>query len=240
MNPKTIKFLLAIIVTFSAGLAFAADTITVPVLTIGGETYTNVEFGTVSGSRVTMFFDGGGKQIAMSNLPPDFQKRLHYDPESARSEDAAEARRKAEIKQRLEEQSVQVTKAKSTLGPPQTIHLVRLMPDGYIQITLPNGLPAEVYIHDLPNEVSDFIRDLTQTAAAVQNDLHTVYNDNGHSKNGVFTRQAQQAENIQHLRDLKGRIGALGVVIASPSGYLVRRNVRQWEFHGMASADVMP
>ncbi len=94
MNARTILALLAIVVAWSAQLVFAADTNIIPSLTIEGQTYTNVELGTVTGSRVAIFYDGGGKRVAISNLPPDLQRRLHYDPAAAHVADVAEAQRR--------------------------------------------------------------------------------------------------------------------------------------------------
>jgi hypothetical protein len=73
----------------------AQNTNIIPLLTIDDQTYTNVELGSVTGSRVAIFYDGGGKRVAISNLPPNLQQRLHYDPEVARSQDVVEAQRRA-------------------------------------------------------------------------------------------------------------------------------------------------
>jgi hypothetical protein len=67
----------------TCGVAFAADTNIISSLTIAGQTYTNVEIGTVTASQVTLFYDGGGQRVAISNLPIYLQKQLHYDPTKA-------------------------------------------------------------------------------------------------------------------------------------------------------------
>lgn len=64
-------------------VAFAADTNIIPFLTVGEQTFTNVEIGTVTASHVTLFYDGGGQRVAISNLPTYLQKRFNYDPTKA-------------------------------------------------------------------------------------------------------------------------------------------------------------
>src|SRR5665213_29225 len=66
--------------------ALAGDTNTIPLLTIKGQSYTNVEIGTVTPSRVTLFYDGGGKQFPIADLPEYLQKQFHYDPIKAANE----------------------------------------------------------------------------------------------------------------------------------------------------------
>jgi hypothetical protein len=240
MNPKTIKSLLAIAVIFCAPLAFAVDTNIIPSLVIEGHTYLNVEIGTVKGSKVTIFYDGGGKQFAISNLPPDLQRRLNWNPAIAAENDAIEARQKAANQKRLQEQAKAVTVAKATLGPAQKIRILKVINPSRLQIAA-NGILAEAYIHNLPLEVLDFVSDLNATQAQVDADKYVQYHDAaGRKAQTVYTRQATKIENERHLADLQGPDGSRAIarstIIACPSAYFVNSGVRQWEFQAMPAA----
>jgi hypothetical protein len=65
---------------------------TYPVLkTLDGKVYTNAEVISVTHSYLTVFFDGGGVRIDLTNLSPEIQKRYHFDAGAAAA--ASEARR---------------------------------------------------------------------------------------------------------------------------------------------------
>jgi hypothetical protein len=243
MTPKPIKSLLAVAVLFCAPVAFAADAITIPSLTINGQTYKNVEIGTVSGSRVTIFYDGGGERVAISNLPADLQQRLHYDPALARSQDAAAAQKKAAINERLEKEAGAIAKAKSTLGPSQTIRVLKVINSSRLQIVA-NGMLSEAYIHNLPIDVLNFVRDYNATKASVDADKNVDYHDVARSGGLSFgTRQQVKIENLRHLADLEGpyksRAIARSTVVACPTSYIITGAVRQWEFQSMPAASVL-
>ena len=160
MNAKriiSIMLLQAMAMVLSAVSLFADDTGVIPSLTIAGETFTNVEIGTVTGSRVTIFYDGGGKRVAISNLPPYLQHRLNFDPEAARKQDAAEAERKAAFKERADKEAEEMAHARTALGPAQKIRIVKILPDSYVQIEAA-GATSEAYIHNLPAEILTCLR----------------------------------------------------------------------------------
>jgi hypothetical protein len=84
--------------------AFAAETNLT--LTVDGVTYSNVTFGTVTPSSVTIFFKTGVARIPLEKLSPDLQKRFGYDPQKARdhnqkvrAQEAAAAARQQELAQ---------------------------------------------------------------------------------------------------------------------------------------------
>src|SRR5665213_1908169 len=76
---RPILLLLAMIVAAGA----AQDTNTIPVFTIGAETYKNARISSVSGAYAILIFDGGGKRVLMSDLPEAIQKQYGYDPAKA-------------------------------------------------------------------------------------------------------------------------------------------------------------
>lgn len=60
-------------------------------LTVDGVTYSNVTFGTVTPSSVSIRYSEGIAKVPLTKLPPELQKRLGFDPEKQRV-DAAKAK----------------------------------------------------------------------------------------------------------------------------------------------------
>lgn len=52
-------------------------------LTVDGVTYSNVTFGTVSPSAVSIYHSTGITRIPLAKLPPELQRRFGYDPQKA-------------------------------------------------------------------------------------------------------------------------------------------------------------
>jgi len=105
MNPKTIISLLAIAGALTWRAGAQTNDIRLDVLrTLDGETFTNarVERGNAVFAVVT--FDGGGKKIPFTNLPPDVQTQLGFDPAKAQDEVDRQARRKQEAQDALQAQ----------------------------------------------------------------------------------------------------------------------------------------
>jgi len=69
-------------------LALANDTNLT--LTIGGVTYSNVTFGTVTPSSVSIFHSTGVASIPLKDLPPELQRKFGYDPQKGAQYQAAE------------------------------------------------------------------------------------------------------------------------------------------------------
>jgi hypothetical protein len=205
----------------------------------------------VKGSKVTIFYDGGGQMVAISNLPPDIQRRLNWNPAIAAVNDAIEARQKAAIQQRAQEQAKAVAAAKAKLGPAQTIRVLKVINPSRLQIAA-NGILAEAYIHNLPLDVINFVQDYNQTKAQAEAVQYA-------NANATYTRQIGQgshAYNVhtgiltddaatvmltrRHLAELEGPAGshaiACSTVIARPSAYFINPGVRQWEFQAMPAA----
>jgi hypothetical protein len=247
MTPKTIKSLLAIVVLCCAPLAFAADTNIIPSLTIAGKTFRNVQLGTANASHVTIFYDGGGERVAISNLPMDLQKRLNYDPEKARAIEAADAVRKAAAQERNNQNAAAIAKAKSKLGPAEPVRVLKVINPARLQIAGKNGMLTEAYIHNLPLDVISFVNDYNATKEAVQADKYVDYHDAvGGKSQASFSRQAQKAENQRHLADLEGPYGIhakeCSTVFARPTDYFYSQTplIRQWEYQGRLAPGFTP
>jgi hypothetical protein len=260
MNLKkiiSIISMLAIVAVLCAPSVLAEDTNVIPSLTIAGETFTNVEIGTVTGSRVTIFYDGGGKRVAISNLPLYLQKRLNFDPEAARAQDEAEAERKVAAKERADKEAEELAKAQTALGPPKKIRLVKILPDSYVQIDA-EGATSEAYIHNLPPEILTLLRDYENAGAEVTNlegQLARVPGAPGQGGNhGRMSRQAAQQQastaaanssyrtNIQsslnsakaRLNTLKTQVGTRTTITARPRAFFLYPHARVWEYQSVA------
>jgi hypothetical protein len=261
MNAKTIISLLAVAVVLFAPWVFAADTNMIPSLTIAGQTYTNVEIGAVTGSRVTIFYDGGGKRVAISNLPPYLQQRLNYDPESARLQDAADAERKAAFKGRTDKEAE--ANAQQALGPAQKIRLVKILPDTYVQIEV-DGVLSEAYIHNLPPEILTLLRDFQNAEADVTNLQSQLAlakpspvqgGNRGHlSRQAARNQASASAANASYrshlqtslssatarLNALKSKFSARSIITARPLSFFLYPRARQWEYQGPADLAAAP
>jgi hypothetical protein len=67
-----------------------------PILkTLDGATYTNAEISSVTAAYAIVIYGGGGTKIPLTNLPPELQKKYHYDPAAAAAFDKAQADKKA-------------------------------------------------------------------------------------------------------------------------------------------------
>lgn len=241
MRSKAFKSLLATALIFCVPPTFAADTNIIPSLTINGQTHTNVQFGTVTASYATILYDGGGERVALSNLPPDIQRQLNYDPAKAKAAQVVEAQRKAAANERAKQLATAWAAAAQPSGPPQTIQILKLITESHLYVSMANGRPADIFIHNLPYSVISFMRDFNSTQASVAADKNNVYNDRAGGRSGAaFTRQAEQAATRQHLMDLNARARVMTRVIAAPTSIVIGGNLRQWEFQGMAYADNIP
>jgi hypothetical protein len=207
----------------------------------------------VAGSRVTIFFDGGGERVAISNLPPYLQKRLNYDAELARTQDAAEAERIASAKERADKEAT----AQLAQGPAQKIRLVKILPDTYVQIEAEGAL-SEAYIHNLPPEILTLLREFQSAEANVtnlQNQLALAKPPPTQPNNrGRLSRQAAQnqasapAANTSYRSSLetslasakkqfdalKSQLSARDVIMARPRAFFLYPHARQWEYESGA------
>jgi hypothetical protein len=229
-------------------VAFAADTNTIPFLTIGAQTFTNVEIGTVTASRVTLYYNGGGQQVAISNLPTYLQKRFNYEPEIAKVNDAIEARKKLEsqqrhqdqtralaaerarqqsaIQQHLREQAHIIEEQRAALGPAETLQIMGAgeTQDGgtYITYVGSNGNAKSAYIKNFPLFVITFIGSLESARADVECDEK--------DRSNYYTSQGSKDANKRKYENLKNRAMTCTMITARPTDYYIRSGVRYWVY----------
>lgn len=126
---------LALTAMLMASLAFADETNLT--FTVDGVTYSNVTFGTVTPSSVSVRHSTGVATVPLEKLSPDLQQRFGYDPAKAAQWRQQEARRQAQAAQRqqqelLRRQQVQATQEKCTTARNVSLKVERVRPDGLI------------------------------------------------------------------------------------------------------------
>src|SRR5437867_403365 len=101
MNLFRLAFLFFIISPVALN---AADTNLI--LTLDGITYSNVTFGSITPTTVTMFHSGGVTKMPLEKLPAECQKQLGYDAQKAADWHKGNALRKKLEQQRAFEKSL--------------------------------------------------------------------------------------------------------------------------------------
>jgi hypothetical protein len=71
-----------------------------PLLRCKDRTYTNATIESVTPATVSVFWEGGGERIPITNLPPELQVRYHYNPQEAQNYLDMQAAKKATRKER--------------------------------------------------------------------------------------------------------------------------------------------
>ena len=117
--------------------------------------YTNATIESVTPATATIFWDGGGERIAITNLPPEVQTRYGYDPEEAQKYLKTQGAKKAAIHEQEGQALAAIAIAKQTLGPAHKIRIVKILRNAHLQIEV-DGVLAEAYIHNLPPRSSPY------------------------------------------------------------------------------------
>ena len=142
-----------------------------PLLQCGDRTYTNATIGSITPAAVTVSWDGGGAQIAITNLPEELQVRYHYDPQTAQHFLDAEAAKKAVLKAKENAGIAFIAAVKSMLGPAQLIRIVKVISGAEVQI-VQDGQYTDAYINKVPHEVLAFVEDYNKTKDFVERTIH--------------------------------------------------------------------
>jgi hypothetical protein len=223
-------------------------------LACSNRVYSNCTIETVTPATVTIFYAGGGDRISITNLPPDLQKRYHYDPAAAEQYLAAQATKKGASQAQQNRAIAAIAGAMRTLGPAQHVRLVRIAPDNYVEIEV-DGVTSEASIHGLPADILPLIRELTDVEAG-NAAFKASEGDRGSGppqRGSAFRQSAANARNEQRgttaaamysLADVKAaqdklialrkRFRERRDITARPTGYFPYAHARLWEFQGMA------
>ena len=81
-------------------------------VTTDGKTYHNVVVVKVEDDAVTILHQNGGALVSLDKLPPELQKKFHYDPEKAKIAAQARAKREAEDALALQKEKDEADKLK--------------------------------------------------------------------------------------------------------------------------------
>ncbi len=94
MCPK----ILIVLTVAASVLATRADE-QLPMLAVGGQTYTNVTVTRVSATDVFFFYPGGMANAKLKNLSPEWQKHFRFDPDKAKAAELKQADNQAKFHQ---------------------------------------------------------------------------------------------------------------------------------------------
>jgi len=108
LRPVAMNVFRVAVLFFAFGVvaSFAEETNSLPTtITIGGITYSNVTWRTVTPATVSIFHQTGVASIPLEELPPELQARFGYDPQKAadyRSQELAAAQAQELLRQKRE------------------------------------------------------------------------------------------------------------------------------------------
>ncbi|HEX4350972.1 MAG TPA: thioredoxin fold domain-containing protein [Verrucomicrobiae bacterium] len=94
MCPKIL-----IVLTVAVSLLAARADEQLPVLAVGGQTYTNVTVTSVSATDIFFFYAGGMGNAKLKNLSPELQKHFKFDPDKAKAAELKQADNQAKFHQ---------------------------------------------------------------------------------------------------------------------------------------------
>jgi hypothetical protein len=224
---------------------FADDTNFFPLLQCQNRTYTNAHIDRITPATVTIFWDGGGERISITNLPVDLQRRLNYDPAAAENYLQDIAAKKAGRLASDQKTLALIAEAQRKLGPAERIRVLKIVSPTRVQILTTNGQYLDAYIHNLPPDVITFLKDYAATFARVSAEQYgnanaTYYRTVGRGASAVNVRTREltdEAASIQiarnHLAELTPQFPSKTTMLSAPSAYQVSPGVRQWEFISM-------
>jgi hypothetical protein len=247
-----------IMLLFSAGIASGQtnDAHFDVLRTLDGRSFKNATITRTTAAYAVVDFDGGGANVAFTNLPPDLQTRYHYDPAAAEQFWADLASKKRLSHQQEQKIVASMVKAMQTLGEPKRVRLVRVMPNTYLEIES-DGVRSEAYIPTLPADVLPLLREFTAAQAdfdaligqdssgsvpirgsAFRETRSQARNEVGNARASVYAQAATQQARADASRRLEAARSAFkprNFITARPSAYMPYVNVRQWEFEAMAA-----
>jgi hypothetical protein len=220
-----------------------------PRLVCSNATYTDATIESVTPATVTVWWSGGGERISITNLPPELQRRYHYDPEAAQAYLDAQAAKKTAQRERDKKAAEALEEAKETFGPERTVRVINIVNDWHVQI-LVDGKVAEAYIRKLPPAVLSALEEYAQAKAnadafenvstnATATRQTTVKRAGRTTTETIDTHKPTDAATTamktrRQLADLERHLASRTTVLARPSAFILSGGVRQWEFVEMA------
>jgi hypothetical protein len=233
-----------------------------PVLVCKNRSYTNATIENFTAATVTIFWDGGGERIPMTNLPPELLTRYHYDPQAAEDYLKQQAAKKAAAQERAKQEAAALARALEDLGPAQRIRIVKIYSRMHFQIEA-GGKVSHAYIHNLPRDFVASLDELNQDkmdAATLEAQLAQDKGATNKAASYAARTRAQKAaqkarqssassaraavtEDTAALTKLKARVKELEShteLSASPTDYISSAGIRQWEYKAPETAEANP
>lgn len=155
-----------ILLTLLLAVSCYAQSNTIPELTVAGKTYHNARIDRATASHAIIYFDGGIAKVALSNMPPAFQKQYGYDPAKAskaikEEADRESAKRIASAKLAAQNQTAENAKAASS----QMVSVFQIISNiGYDKCDTSAGT---ILISGLPSQTKDFFNRESALSAAI-------------------------------------------------------------------------
>jgi hypothetical protein len=141
-----------------------------PVLSAGGQLYTNACITHTTPASAVIEYDGGSVQIALSNLPPALQRKFGYDPANAAQYLADKKQQEIAARAAVAKRQADYEKAIASMaGTNQPIRILSINGNaGFVKCTvqIKDGT-RDVCVNYLPDSVRDFISQLNQLRSDV-------------------------------------------------------------------------
>ena len=231
---KSIRILVALLIALPLG---AQTNDLIPILTCGEQSFTNARISLASPAYATISHEGGISQIALSNLPAEYQSRYGYNPTNAAAFLAAQRQRERDAHQRF---VAHENAAAAVAGPAETLHIAAILDE-----TTYGGIPlcavhhsgshqgaGTILVKSIPGPVSDFLHRYQKLKADINTVETTPVTATATGPNRKAARRAANREVAQEkqagkaqLKDLKAQLSDMEklfkdntVVRACPTG----------------------
>jgi hypothetical protein len=154
---NSMKAVTVLAVLLAAGSLGAQTNEIFPVLSAGGQLYTNAWITDTTPASVVIGYDGGSAQIALSNLPPALQRKFGYDPAAAAQ--YLVAKHQADYEKAIA----------SLAGTNQPVRILSVIGNaGYLKCSVQTKAGTRnVCVNHLPDSVGNFISQLNQMRSDV-------------------------------------------------------------------------
>jgi hypothetical protein len=204
MKAKILVVLVVLLFLMNADAGDKYPSIT----TLDGETYNNVEVASHSDSYLILLFDGGGKKVWFTNLPPDIQTKYHFDAVAAAKAQqiADEKRAKANIAGQAA--LAQAQKAAAWTGPSTRIRIIKNLTANNYEIATHDFGHMVVCIPSLPYERRTFIEKINALRSALANLLSP--QERAHVSNASLVLMDQEIndkrQQLNQMQSLEARM----------------------------------
>jgi hypothetical protein len=256
-KPSAILAVLLLLVSTAC-----AQTNFFPVLECKNRAYTNATIESFTPATVTIFWDGGGERIPITNLPPELLTRYHYDPQAAQAYLDEQAAKKAAMQERADQALAAIARARGNLGPAQQIHIVKIYSEIHLQIEAGDKV-SDAYIHNLPPDFFTSLSELNQTKSDAANLEAQIAQEQSAAnqsaptaarpraqkaavsaqKNAAHSARTAATDTTAALAKVKARLKELEsrtTISACRTDYINSVGIRQWEYQAAATAGLNP